>query len=172
MENKSNATKAVKATIYLGTIPLDVYQTDDGKYHLHIESVTGAIDEENRDIERFIKGKSELASLFKGTNLNRFPMFWVEGKEGIIRSIPVRLAILYWHYRSKNRNKKADAIVQACMIESIERRADSAFKVQRTESDYNQIFSENYEEILAENREEIRDRRLPGDNLYFPVEIN
>ncbi|MGD1700508.1 hypothetical protein [Dapis sp. BLCC M229] len=58
------------------------------------------------------------------------------------------------------------------MIESIERRADSAFKVQRKESEYNQIFSENYEEILAENREEIEDRRLPGDDLYLPPEIN
>ncbi len=76
-------------------------------------------------------------------------MFWVEGKERIIRSIPVPLAISYWQYRSKNRNKKADAIVYACMRESIERRADSAFKVQRTESDYNKIFSQNYEEILA-----------------------
>ncbi|NEP79205.1 MAG: hypothetical protein F6K39_14170 [Okeania sp. SIO3B3] len=172
MENKSNFTKAVKATIYLGEIPLNVYQTDDVNYHLDIKSVTGAIAEENTDIERFIKGKSELASRFKGYNLNRFPMFWVQGDEVIIRSIPVPLAISYWHYRSKNRNKKADAIVQACMIESIERRADSAFKVQRTESEYNQIFSENYEEILAENREEIEDRRLPGDDLYLPAEIN
>ncbi len=45
MKNKSNFSKAVKATIYLGKIPLDVDQTDDGKYHLHMESVTGAIDE-------------------------------------------------------------------------------------------------------------------------------
>ncbi|NEO52486.1 MAG: hypothetical protein F6K54_05010 [Okeania sp. SIO3B5] len=172
MENKSNFTKAVKATIYLGEIPLDVYQTNDGKYHLHIESVTSAIDEKNRDLERFIKGKSEFALDFKGSNLNSFDKVRVEGDEVIIISIPVPLATSYWHYRSKNRNKKADAIVQACMRESVERRADSAFKVQRTESDYNKIFAGNYEEVLGENREEIKNRRLPGDDLYLPVEIN
>ncbi|MGB3509698.1 MAG: hypothetical protein WBA93_10710 [Microcoleaceae cyanobacterium] len=159
MKNNSNFTKPVKATIYLGKIPLDVYQTDDKNYLLHIESVTGAIDEETRDIESFIKGKSELALPFKGCNLNRFEMFWVEDEQVIIRSIPVRLATSYWHYRSKNGNKKADAIVQACIIESVKRRADSAFKVKRTEFDYNKIFAGNYEEVLAEDREEIKNRR-------------
>jgi len=173
MENKSNSNTVAKTTIYLGEIPLIVYQTDDGNYYLDIESVTGAIDEENRDIKRFTTGKSELASAFKGINLNRLPKFDIKGeKTNFIRSIPVRLATSYWHYRSKNGNNKADAIVQACIIESVERRADLAFKVQRTESDYNKVFAGNYEEILAENRKEIEDRRLLGDDLYLPVEIN
>ncbi len=45
MENNSNSNQVESRTIYLGEIPVIVYQTDDGNYYLDIESVTGAIDE-------------------------------------------------------------------------------------------------------------------------------
>ncbi len=69
-------------------------------------------------------------------------------------------------------NVKAQALVQASMAESIERRADAAFSIKRTEPEYNLRFGESFESVMLENRQEITNRRLPGDDLYLPDGIN
>ena len=163
--------KAVKATINLGDIPIDVYQLPDGSYQLYMESITDAVAQENKDLLRFINGKSEQALPFKGYKLIDAPT--IEEEEQLyIKAVPVRLAAAYWFYRAIKGNKKAAAIAGACMEESIERRADKAFSLQRTDAEYNKRFTETKEEILRENREEITDRRLPGDDWYLPDGIN
>lgn len=58
------------------------------------------------------------------------------------------------------------------MAESIERRADVAFTIKRTESEYNVRFGEFVESVMLDNWQEIIDRRLPGDDLYLPEGIN
>ncbi|MEG4167826.1 MULTISPECIES: hypothetical protein [unclassified Microcoleus] len=58
------------------------------------------------------------------------------------------------------------------MAESIERRADAAFSIKRTEPEYNVRFGEFVESVMLENRQEITNRRLPGDDLYLPDGIN
>lgn len=67
---------------------------------------------------------------------------------------------------------KAQALVQASMAESIERRADVAFSIKRTESEYNLRFGKSFESLLFENQQEVIERRLPGDDLYYPEGIN
>ncbi|YAF99525.1 MAG: hypothetical protein AB3A66_29880 (plasmid) [Nodularia sp. CChRGM 3473] len=164
--------KAVKATIHLGSIPIDVYQMPDGSYKLYMESVTEAIKRPNNDLLRFVQSKSPQALPYKNRNLLQEPMIEVEGYGGFVKPIPVELATTYWLYRAINGNEIAQALVQASLIESIERRADTAFVFKRTEEEYNQRFGERLEDILAYNREEVEDRRLPGDSLYLPRRIN
>jgi len=171
-ESYTPTKKAVKATIKLGDIPLDVYQLPDGSYQLYTESITDAIAQEKKDLLTFLKGKSEQALPFKEYNLIHAPTVEVEGEEIYIKPVPIRLATAYWFYRSIKGNKKAAAIVQACIAESIERRADKAFSIERTDTEYNKLFTETVEQILMENREEITERRLPGDDLYYPDGIN
>jgi hypothetical protein len=165
----SQGTKAIQATIFLGNIPLDVYQLPDGSYKLYAESVTGAIDKQGRDLLTFLRGKSLQALPFKGYNLVQASKVEVEGQGGFIKPIPVPLATSYWLHRAFKGNVKAQAIAQACMIESIERRADMAFNLKRTEEEYNKRFEEV---ILLYNRDEVAARRLPGDDLYLPFGIN
>ena len=69
-------------------------------------------------------------------------------------------------------NQIAQALVQACMIESIERRADKEFEFQRTEEEYNRRWSDKFEEILNALRQDIEERRLLSDDLYYPDGIN
>ena len=171
-ESYTPTKKAVKATINLGDIPLDVYQLPDGSYQLYTESITDAIAQEHKDLLTFIKGKSEQALPFKGYNLLHAPRVEVEEEEIYIKVAPIRLATSYWLYRAIKGNKKAQALVQASIVETIERRADKAFSIKRSETEYNKLFTETMEQILIENREEISERRLPGDDLYYPDEIN
>lgn len=165
--------KASSATIYLGTIPLKVYQLPDGGYVLDPIQVMEAVDKQKQALTRFINGKSPQALPFKGYSFaidaKRIP---VEGNAISIRQIPTRLATAYWLYESTKGNLKAQALVQACMAESIERRADVAFSRKRTETEYNLRFGAFVESVLGENRQEIADRRLPGDDLYLPEGIN
>lgn len=164
--------KAIKAIIHLGTIPLDVYQMPDGSYKLYIESVTAAVDRPNNDLFRFLAGKSVQALPYKNRKLLQEPMIDVEGYGGSVKPIPIELATAYWLYRAVNGSSVAQAIIQAALMESIERRADAAFEFKRTEAEYNQKFGDRFEEILAYNREEIEERRLPGDSMYLPRRIN
>jgi hypothetical protein len=165
----SQGTKAVQVTIFLGNIPLDVYQLPDQSYKLYTESVTGAIDKQGQDLLNFLRGKSLQALPFKDYNLVHAPKVEVEGQGGFIKPIPVSLATSYWLYQAFKGNLKAQAIAQACMIESIERRADIAFNLKRTEEEYNKRFEEA---ILLYNRDDVAARRLPGDDLYLPSGIN
>lgn len=170
--NTSPTTKAVQAIIYLGTIPIDVYQMPNGDYELYHESVIDAVDRPRNDLLRFLNGKSLQALPYKGKNWLQKPMIEVEGHGGFIKPIPIEVATAYWFYRAIKGNLKAQALAQACMAESIERRADIAFRFKRTEMEYNKRFGRRYAEILEEQREEIRFRRLPGDDLYLPPGIN
>ncbi|HLO51485.1 MAG TPA: hypothetical protein VK211_23935 [Kamptonema sp.] len=130
------------------------------------------VDKEGRDLLNFLNGKSLQALPFKDYNLVHAERVEVEGRGGFIKPIPVKLATSYWLYRAIKGNIKAQALAQACMIESIERRADKAFSIKRSETEYNQRFGELWEEIVSENQWEIQARRLPGDDLYLPMGIN
>jgi hypothetical protein len=66
----------------------------------------------------------------------------------------------------------ADTCLEASMAESIERRADAAFEVKRTQIEYNLRFTQTYQSVLLENRQEVIERLFPGDDLYFPKGIN
>ncbi|MCC5619702.1 hypothetical protein LC605_32695 [Nostoc sp. CHAB 5836] len=172
MTAHSETQKAVKATIYLGKIPLDVYQMPDGSYKLYIESVTDAIKRPSNDLLRFLEGQSAQALPYKNRASLQEPMIAVEGYGGHVKPIPIELATSYWLYRAVKGNEIAQALIQASLMESIERRADTAFLFKRTEEEYNQKFGERLEEILEYNREEVAARRLPGDSMYFPRRIN
>ncbi|HEY9695643.1 MAG TPA: hypothetical protein V6D15_25985 [Oculatellaceae cyanobacterium] len=171
-EKVESLQKAVKETIYLGSIPLDVYLMPDGTYKLYAESVTGVLNQKGIDLIRFMNGRSRQALPFKGYNLIHAETIEVEGEGGWIKPIPVNLATAFWLYKAIQGDEKAQLLAQACMAETIERRADIAFKFKRTEEEYNQKFGERLEKALTYNRQEMNNRRLPGDDFYLPTGIN
>ena len=164
--------KAISATILLGAIPLSVYQLPDGGYKVDPIGVMGAVNKKGSALTRFINGKSPLALPFSGYNFTQAESIPVEGDAQLIKPIPILLATAYWLNQANKGNQRAQALVQASMAESIERRADVAFEVKRTQIEYNLRFTETYQSVLLENRQEVTDRRLPGDDSYLPEGIN
>ena len=71
-----------------------------------------------------------------------------------------QIDLLYWLHEVSKGNVKAQALVQASMAESIERRADAAFSIKRTEREYNVRFGKFVESVMLENRKEVIKRRL------------
>ena len=164
--------KAISATILLGAIPLSVYQLPDGGYKVDAIGVMGAVDKQKQSLTRFINGKSPLALPFSGYNFTKVASIPVEGNAQLIKPIPILLATAYWLNQANKGNQRAQALVQASMAESIERRADVAFTIKRTESEYNVRFGEFVESVMLDNRQDVIERRLPGDDLYYPEGIN
>jgi hypothetical protein len=126
--------KAERVVIELGSSPINVYQLPDGSYRLSGRNVTDAIEEDDKTLPRFYGVKS----------LKDLPGACLEsgkisaGKEGS-PFIPVEIkdAAVYWGHCSQKGNALASAILVACAIESIERRADKAFGKTRSEEEYN-----------------------------------
>lgn len=173
MTNRFRKTvKAVKATVQMGSIPLDVYLMPDGSYKLFIDSVTQVVGDDKDKLLSFMKGRSLQAKPFKSYNITQAIPVAVEDQEEKIKPILIGLATAFWLYKAIRGNVIAQALAQACMVESIERRADTAFHFKRTEEEYNRKFAESFEEFLSEYRQEIKDRRLPRDDLYLPRGIN
>jgi len=164
--------KAISATILLGAIPLDVYQLPDGGYKVDAIGVMNAVDKKGNALTKFLAGKSALALPFNGYNFTQAQSIPVEGNAQLIKPIPIALATAYWLHEVGKGNVKAQALVQASMAESIERRADAAFNHKRTEREYNVRFGKFVESVMLENRKEVIERRLPGDDLYLPDGIN
>ena len=138
----NDTVRAVRATIKLGSISLDVFQLPDGEYRLSQSQVLAIIDAPNNWITRLVNsGGTDRVKYLQGrgfTGLQRKVEFKEDGARGAktAKTLSIPDSVLVWRWFDKQGNEKAEAIIDACAIESIERRADIVFGVQRTEDDY------------------------------------
>jgi P63C domain len=142
--------KAVRGTILLGDIPLNVYMLPDGGYKLAGRNVTDAIGESANSVLR-IMGVKSLNDL-PHADSERYKVNPGKGGSPFVPVSPVDAAI-YWAKMTANGSLKAQALMVACAVESIERRADQFFGVNRDEGDRNQRFKSLVDHILANPKE-------------------
>jgi hypothetical protein len=100
--------------------------------------VAEAIGEKEISFRRFLSSKSPEALAYKGFRSVKTP---VEDTNAPIKPIPIKLAIAYWTKESRNGNQAAITILGASAHEAIERRADKAFGIHRSEEEYNRRFT-------------------------------
>jgi len=126
--------KAVRAQILLGDIPLNVYQLPDSRYKLAGRNVTDAIGQHDSSLREKmgVKSLKDLPGADKSLREVR-----ADTGETFIPVSPLDAAA-YWMKMAIAGNIKAAAIMMALTVESIERRADEAFGVHRSEGDRNQ----------------------------------
>jgi hypothetical protein len=132
-------TKASRAVITLGDIQLDVFQLPDETYFMSSSNIAEALDM----TEYSFRGKymsKELKAILETSP--RFVVFGeklsIEDNNVKVNAIPLELvSLIFGHYASKG-NVKATALLIASLTEALERRADAAFGIKRTEEEYNQ----------------------------------
>lgn len=127
-----NTTKAVRATIQLGMISLEVFQLPNGEYRLSQRQVAKAVGKGESNVRSFLKSNALEALPFKGLT---FAQIGVEGKRAWFNAVPIELATAYWGKEAMGANTSALMLVVACAAEAIERRADVAFGVKRDEAE-------------------------------------
>ena len=132
-EQHSKTVKAKRATVDIGGIAINVYQLPDGSYRLAGRNVTDAIGMYNSSLKE-IMGVKTLKDL-PHADLSLKEVKSETGESFV--PVAIEDALAYWGEMGfEKRNPLAKAIVLACAAETIERRADRAFNIQRAEADY------------------------------------
>jgi hypothetical protein len=129
----NDTVRATRVTIELGSIPLDVFQLPDGKYKLSQTQSTEAVDKDEVSFRDFLKGKSPEALPYKEFKAEKWT---VEGSQGKANLLSIEVTVAYWTKEAIAGNTKAARVLGACAVEAIERRADAAFGIRRSEEDY------------------------------------
>lgn len=135
----SETYKVKRAVLHLGNTPIEVFQLPSGQYQLSQTSSTAAVNKPSGSISDFQRSKSPYALPHKELT---FQTVQVEGERANIKLVPIDYAIAYWTKEAVQGNQKAVLLLAAAAAESIERRADAAFCVERTESERNQRYEQ------------------------------
>lgn len=130
---------AKRAVLHLGNTPIEVFQLPSGQYQLSQTSSTAALDKPSGSISDFQRSISPYALPHKELT---FQTAYVEGERAKIKLVPIDYVIAYWTKEAVQGNQKAVLLLAAAAAESIERRADAAFRVERSESERKEGFSQ------------------------------
>jgi hypothetical protein len=128
--------KAVRAKIKLGDIELDVFELPDGDYRLSAKQITDAIGIRHSRVAEICATEQGQSLIHQGIQVADFTK--ISSDVGNISGYSIQAAMFVWQYEAAKGNTKAFALINACLVETIERRADSAFGVQRSEDERNQ----------------------------------
>ena len=128
--------KAVRAQIKLGDIDLDVFQLPDGSYRMSAKQVTGAIGIRHSRVAQISATKQVQNLTGQGLQVADFsPEKLVCSDSGNISGYTLEVASIVWQFEAAKGNELAQALSFACVVESLERRADAAFGVQVSEEE-------------------------------------
>ena len=129
--------KAKRATIQLGDRELEIFQLPDGSYWFSQTEVATCVGKPEISFRRFSTSKWLKALPGIGSQSDGFEKIQREGEGGPpIRGVPLIVASAYWLKEAIAKNKQAQGLTWACMSETLARRADAAFGVQRSEAEY------------------------------------
>lgn len=102
--------KAVRATINLGDIELDVFQLPDNEYRLSQTQVEQAVEKPERSFRDFLASRATEASMWKDLKLEKVP---IEGNNVKVSIIPPGAAIAYWTCEARKGSQKARKLLKA-----------------------------------------------------------
>ena len=128
--------KAKRATIQLGDRELDVFQLPDGSYRLSQSQVAEAVGKPRQNFANFLGTKWLKALPGLDSSSQTFSEIDYEGRGRPITAVPPAIAFAFWVFQVWQRNKSALPLVIALGTETLTRRADAAFGVQRSEAEY------------------------------------
>lgn len=140
----SETVRAKRAEIELGDFTLEVFQLPNGDYRLSQSQVAEIVEKDETLVRRFSTSKSPEALPYKGLTLGYFD---VEDERTRVKGVPIDLAVAFWTKEAVAKNAVAARLLGACAIESLEKRADKAFGIHRTDADYNDRLKRNFEDL-------------------------
>ena len=128
---------AEKATINFGDIQLDCLQFPDGSYHFYINQLNAklGIKAGNKTGKKYLKPLLD-------EHPNRVNKARIKEVKSPLKTLSLELVTQAIGIYASIGNTKCQAIAFACMAEALERRADKAFNVQRTEEERNKRLTE------------------------------
>ena len=146
--------KAKRATVAIGPLSVDGFQMPDGGYRMSLNSASEAVGLLRRNAFEFLRSKAAKRLLGEGFTGSIFEIeveSAPEQKVGQTRisAIPLSVVSKYWLWQSYRGNKQAFALVDALLEESLERRFDAAFGVERSEGDREALLAQRLQADLS-----------------------
>jgi hypothetical protein len=148
----SESIKATRATVVIGTLTIDAFMLPDGNYRMSLSQAAECIEKPARGTFDFLQSKAfkRLLGEVQGTFDFLPDSYQPEnltvdiGESGIqgqtrIRGLPLEIVALYWAWESFRGNRSALLLTVALTTESLDRRFDDAFGINRTEKERNEI---------------------------------
>ena len=146
--------KARRAEVAIGSMAIAGFQMPDGSYRMSITSAAEAIGTSQQNATNFLRSNALKALQASGYTPQTSEQIEVES-EGQIRgqtritALPLDIAFAFWLYQCSRGNKQAYNLVAALGLETLERRFDAAFGVERSESDRNALLAQRLQADLS-----------------------
>ncbi|OLP15407.1 hypothetical protein BST81_26580 [Leptolyngbya sp. 'hensonii'] len=141
----SASTKASRSQVAIGSITVDGFILPDGSYRMSQTQVAECVGLTERNAREFLQSKALKSMLGDGYTPAISEIQSDEDQlrgSSRIRALPLDVVSAYWLWQSFRGNKKALALCMAMVLETLERRFDTAFGVTKSEQEYNELLTE------------------------------
>jgi len=141
--------KATRATVTIGSLVVDGFMLPDGSYRMSQTQVAECIGDDPIYARRFLTSKAFKSLRGEGYTPDTFEVDHSEQNRGQtrIQGWPLEVVYAYWVYRCFKGSKQAFALVMALGTESLDRRFDHVFGVNRSESERDQQLSDRLQRL-------------------------
>ncbi|MGB0560184.1 MAG: hypothetical protein ACPGVO_00055 [Spirulinaceae cyanobacterium] len=139
--------KAKRAQIQLGSRTLEGYMLPDGSYRLSQTQAAECISKPESSARRFLGSKGIKTLLGKEYTAVTLEVESDYRGQTRFNALPLNVVTAYWVWECSKGNKEAMALVMAIAPETLERRFDAAFGVERSESERNQRLQTQIDEM-------------------------
>ncbi|MGF1519871.1 MAG: hypothetical protein ACFCVB_18995 [Nodosilinea sp.] len=146
----TTGNKAKRATVAIGPLSVDGFQMPDGSYRMSQTSAADSVGLGRQNVSDFLRSKAIKSLLGEGYTGQIFEVE-VESTAQVrgqarINAIPLEAVVAYWHWQSYRGNKQALQLCMALATETLERRFDAAFGVERSEDDRNTLLAQRLQQ--------------------------
>jgi hypothetical protein len=145
---------AQRATIQIGVFEVEGFMLPDGSYRMSQSQAAECVGLKPQNVSDFLRSKTIERLLGDGYTLQ------ISGAEEVeisaenqsrgqsrFRAIPLEAVIAYWQWQSHRGNKTALNLCVALSLETLERRFDAAFGVERSEQDRDERLASTLEQM-------------------------
>ena len=143
--------KAQRATVQIGPLSVDGFQMPDGSYRMSQTQAAESVGLSERNAREFLQSKGFKALMGEGytpaiSDIEVEPDPGQIRGQTRIRGLGLEAISAYWLWQAHKGNKAALALCMALMAETLERRFDAAFGVERSESSRNTILAQRLQQ--------------------------
>ncbi len=142
----TEATKATRAIVRLGDREIEGFMLPDGGYRMSQTQAAELVGLRKQNASDFLRSKA-LKSLLGEGYTGQKNLVEIESTDQVrggsrIDALPLEVVSAYWLWQAHRGNKQALSLCMSLVTETLDRRFDAAFGVQRSEAEYNQRLSQ------------------------------
>jgi hypothetical protein len=144
--------KARRAEVAIGPLSVDGFQMPDGSYRMSQTQASESVGKPEINARRFLDSRGIKTLRGEGYTPDTIEVDSPEQGRGQTRinALPLDVISAYWLWEASKGNQQAITLCYALMAETLERRFDAAFGVERSEGDRNDLLAQRLQQTEAD----------------------